>query len=282
VPVTHIGQQITFASEQDPDDPRPSPFWIRARKNDTIKKIAARHGHVDWAPQILKMNKGRDVRPHPPRKPGHKAPPIPKLRTITDKLRTHAAIKLPGVMKKGMYLNVHAGDKAPHIVAGYAKYDIVDVPGRVGMNRFDGYDPISMDVPVQFENYGEQIGKDIEDNIIALERMAGRGKYPGSHFGPPSVIRVSVTDNHGNVVPLIPPNYQWSKSNHTAPLWRITGIDWDDSPLRNDSGYRVRQAATITVTQYTPLVYTQHSVTARARSKKRPPHKKTTTSSSHK
>jgi hypothetical protein len=275
MPVGRFGQQITFASEQDPDDPRPGPSWIRARKNDTIKKIASRMGHLEWAPEILKLNKGRDVRPHPHRKPGHKVPPVPKLRTIHDKLRAHARIKLPGVMKKGMFLNVTAGDKAPRIIAGYAKYDIVDVPGRVGLNRFDGYDPIAMEVPIQFENYGDQIGKTIEDNIITLERMAGRGKYPGSHEGPPSVIRVSVTDNQGNVLPLIPPNYQWSKHNHTAPLWRITAIDWDDSPLRNKDGYRVRQSATVTVTQYTPLVYTQRSASSRAKSKPKPKHKTT-------
>jgi len=269
MPVSAIGQQITFAVEYDADDPPPAVVWIRAKHGDTIAKIAGRRGHPEWKADILALNKGRDVLPHPKRQPGHKAPPIPRLRNVKQTLRTGASIRLPGQMKGGTYLNVTAGDNPPKITAGYAKYDTVDVPGRVGLSRFDGYDPIQMDIPIQFENYAAQVGATIEDNIVILERMAGRGKYPGSHVGPPAVIRVSVTDNHGNVVPLIPPNYQWSQKNQTAPLWRISAITWDDGALRNDAGFRIRQTATVTVTQYTPLNYVERSVTRRAATKRK-------------
>lgn len=263
-----MGQYISFAAELDPDANYSQYIWVRAQgKADTIRKIAARRGHPEWAQDILTLNKGRDVLPHPKRKPHTKTPPIPKLRAITQVLRPNVTIRLPGTMKQGEYLNVHAGDKPPHITAGYAKYEVVDVPGRVGLNKFDGYDPISIDIPIQFENYAAAEGGVIETNIQILERMAGRGDYPGAAYGPPAVIRVSATDTAGNIVPLLPPNYQWSPQNQSAPLFRISGIDWDDNPLRNATGYRIRQAATVTIAQYTPLVFITRSVTQRAKAK---------------
>ena len=299
MPVGWAGQMITFGSEVDPDENYSRYVYVRATKADnTIKKIAARRGHPEWAGEILKLNKGRDVLPHPKpqrrhtgthspgkgwvgvgggwwiKRPAH----VSRLRTVHDKLRVGASIKLPGTMKQGFFFNVHADDKPPRITSGYAKYSIENVPGRRGINKFDGYDPIVMEVPVQFENYshfrndsGQGIGHGIESDIQMLERMAGRGDYPGAAIGPPAVIRVSTTDSDGNMVPLIPPNYQWTPTHTNAPLWRITDISWDDTAVeRNTDGYRVRQKAVITLTQYTPLVFIQRSVTQRAKAKPKP------------
>lgn len=282
MPTGWAGQLITFASEIDPDEKYSQYVWVKTtRRTNTIRKIAAVRGHPEWAAEILKINKGRDVLPHPKRKPHHKRPPVPKLRSATQRLRVPVSIRLPGTMKQGFSFSVFADDKPPHITDGYAKYQVVDVPGRVGINQFQGYNPIVIDIPIQFENYGhslnaqgEGIGTEIENDIKILERMAGRGDYPGSHYGPPAVIRVSVTDAHGNIVPLLPPNYQWSTKNQTAPLFRVSSIAWDDSPERNSNGYRVRQKAVVTVTQYTPLVFVTRSSTARAKTKKKPALKK--------
>jgi hypothetical protein len=71
--------------------------------------------------------------------------------------------------------------------------------------------------------------------------------------GPPPVIRLSTTDNNGNVVPLIPLNYQWNISNASAPLWRIEDIAWDTGGWRNKLGNRIRQKAVVTMWQYTPI-----------------------------
>jgi hypothetical protein len=79
------------------------------------------------------------------------------------------------------------------------------------------------------------------------------------------VLRVSATDKHGNVVPLIPADYQWSEQHQNAPLFRISAIAWDASPLRNHRGHRIRQLATVTVTQYTPLHFIERSVSRRTR-----------------
>ena len=167
-------------------------------------------------------------------------------------------------MTKGEQLSVHAGDDPPVITAGYAKYDVVDVPGRTGINRFLGYDPIAMDIAVQFEAYASEAGEQIEQNIQILERMAGRGDYPGVAVGPPAVIRISVTDNRGHVVPLVPVDYQWNPNRHTkAPLWRISTIAWDGGALRGGQGNRIRQTGIVTVTEFTPINHVIRSVKER-------------------
>ena len=263
MPTNWAGQMITFASQLDPDASYTKYLFVKAQKGDTVAKIAARRGHPELRGEIVKLNKGRDVLPHPKRRPGHKAPPQPKLHTAKQTLRTGASIRLPGLLKPGEVLSVNAGDDPPIVTAGYAKYDIVNVPGRVGLNRFLGYDPIALDIPVQFENYAAGEGVTIENNIQILERMAGRGDYPGAAVGPPSVVRVSATDVHGNVVPLLPADYQWSSQHTDAPLFRISAIAWDAGAQRNPSGYRVRQTGTVTVTQYTPVMYVERSVARR-------------------
>ena len=265
MPSNWIGQQITFAAELDPDSTYNSKsFWIRAGNGDTVKKIAARYGHPELADDILARNKGRDVLAHPKRSPHHSVPPSPRLRSVMQRLANNATIQLPGVMQAGEVLNVTAGDSAPTVTAGYAKYDVVDRNGRVGLNRFLGYDPISLDIPVQFEDFANNRGGTIEVAIKTLERFAGRGDYPGASVGPPAVIRVSATDKHGNVVPLIPANYQWTEQHQSGPLFRIAGIAWDTSPLRNRRGLRIRQTATVTITQYTPVRFVERSVSKRA------------------
>ncbi|HEY2596037.1 MAG TPA: hypothetical protein VGK33_19265 [Chloroflexota bacterium] len=269
MPSNPVGQMITFAAEIDPDSTVTGNIMVKARKGDTLAKIASRRGHIEWTARILALNKGRDLLVHPRRLPHKPVPHIPKLRTANDTLRTGAVVRLPGIMKAGEFLSVNAGNEPPVIKAGYAKYDIVNVPGRIGINRFLGYDPIAMDIPVQFENYGAQLGASIESDIQALERMAGRGDYPGAAIGPPAVIRVSVTALNAKgvsvVVPLIPPDYQWSSQHKHAPLWRISASAWDAGALRNDNGYRIRQTATVTVTQYTPTQYVVRSAAQRAR-----------------
>jgi hypothetical protein len=273
MPTTNLGQLITFASVLDPDAHYAAFVWIRAKHGDTLARIARRRGHPEWAPQILKLNLGRDVLPHPKRRPHHPAPPIPKLRNIKQRLRTNARIKLPGTMGPGYECQVLAGDNPPTVTSGYAKFDTVDVSGRIGINRFLGYDPLELTVPIQFQGFvGDPKnrapgnlpdgGGSIDQRITILERMAGRGDFPGAGQGPPAVIKVTVTDNttKASLVPLIPLNLQ-------AMNWRITAIAWDANALRNDLGRRVVQTATITLTQYTPTQYVQRSLAQRTRSK---------------
>jgi hypothetical protein len=255
MPADSIGQEITFASQLDPDQRYTQYVYTRARVNDTIRKIASRLGQPEMVPTILALNADVRIRN------GH------KLRSATQELNHNQIIRLPGTLAQQDAFSVHCGDERPIIKDGYAVYDTVDRPGRVGLNRFKGYHPIEMDVSLQFEAFESNDGAGIEDKIARLERMAGRGDYGGAASGPPSVIRLSTTDNSGRVVPLIPPNYQWSPQNPTAPLYRISQITWGPGALSDRQGRRIRQSATITVKQYTPLTNIKRSASQRARSK---------------
>ena len=253
MPVSVIGQEITFASQRDPDQHYTNYVYVRALKGDTIAKIAARKGEPEMVKEILKLNRKLKL------KNKH------YLRSARQPLPTHALVRLPGTLAQADSFSVTCGNQRPKITKGYATYDVVDRPGRVGLSRFKGYDPVEMAIQVQFEGWRSDSGKQIEANIAKLERMAGRGHFRGAASGPPAVIRVSVTTNDGKVIPLIPPNYQWSPQNPTAPLYRISDISWDDNALGDDAGNRTRQGATITVTQYTPLNVIKRSSSQRAK-----------------
>lgn len=252
--VDRIGQKITFATQVDPDQKYTAYVYVRARKGDTIRKIAARRGHPEMVGEILALNRHVRLKNH------H------YLRSATQVLPTHVLIRLPGTLD-GDVFDVLCGDERPVIKAGYAKYDTVDRPGRVGLNRFLGYDPIEMDVSVQFEGWFSDAGAQIEGDIAKLERMAGRGDYAGAAQGPPAVVRISVTDNNSDIVPLVPLNYQWSPKNPTAPLYRISNIAWGSGALSDDQGRRVRQSAVVTVKQFTPITVIKRSAAQRARAR---------------
>lgn len=259
MPVTDLGQQITFAIEIDADTKYTSYIWAPLKHGDTVQKVAARRGHPEDARTIADLNKIRSVKTvllHKPRRRGDRT----KLR-------------VPGTLRQADVFHVLAGDEPPTPTAGYQKLEVVDRPGRVGLTRFTGYDPVSFDVPIRFENVRGQTGADIEDDIALLERMAGRGATAGAATGPAPILRLSVTSASGKVVPLIPANYQWSSQNPSAPLWRIANIQWDntvpDGVLRNKAGNRIRQKAIVTLQQYTHISFAPKSVSVRAKSKKR-------------
>lgn len=250
MPQNELGQLITFAVEISADETFSAYIWLRAKRGDTPRKIAARRGHPEEGKTIAKLN---------------------KLRSEWVKIKPGKRIRIPGTLKQGDSFNVLPQDMARPVVAdGYATYQTVNRPGRIGVNQFMGYNPLQLTVPIQFERANGHYGDDIETDIAKLERMAGRGSFKGAASGPPSVIRISVTDAYGKIVPLVAPNYQWSPQNPSAPLWRIggssgAGIDWDASPTSNGVGKRIRQLATVTLTQYTPIVLAERSATKRSK-----------------
>lgn len=240
-----LGQMLTFSVEISSDETFSAYIWLRAKKGDTPRKIAGKRGHPDQGVVIAQLN---------------------KIRSEWTKLKPGRRIRIPGNLKQGDSFDVLPQDMSrPQITAGYATYQNVARPGQLGINQFQGYDPFAMVAPVQFEATGAKTGDSVEADITTLERMAGRGNFKGAAFGPPAVVRISVTDAYGKIVPLVSPSYQWSPQNPSAPLWRISGIDWDANPLSNDAGKRIRQLATVTLTQYTPIVLAQRSATTRSK-----------------
>lgn len=238
MPSNSLGQMITFATEVDPDEQYTKFIWIRVtQKDDTIQHIAAVRGHRELAHEIAQLN---------------------GIRSVQQKLKKGRLLKIPGTLEKKLEFDVHAQDgKRPMIKDGYAKFDVFDRYGEKGITHFKGYNPLAMDVPILFEGWRiPGAGNVIMDHIRILERMAGRGPgFKGAASGPPAIIRVSVTDNNGNVVPLISNSWQWNPPDRpgTGTLWRINGIDWDEDALSSDAGHIVRQTATVHLWEFTPV-----------------------------
>jgi hypothetical protein len=200
----------------------------------TIKSIAARKGQPKAARDIADYN---------------------GIVSIVSKLKIGRVIKLPGwvISVNTFKLEILAGDSPPTITGGYAKWSTVDRPQRVGIAQFDGYDPITMDIPVRFlTTRRDQGGLEVEQGIAALEQMAGRGNFPGAAVGAPGTVKITCDDGNGRNVPLIPNIYQSDRDGSSSPLrWVVTGIAWDPNPRRNDQGNRIDQQATVSVQQYT-------------------------------
>jgi hypothetical protein len=250
MPVDGRGRQmITFGTESEEDRRYIRYVRIRARANDTPQRIANRLGHPEDGDTIRRLN---------------------NLRSRYTKIRKDREIRVPGKARPGGALSVMAADEPPKITAGYAKFSTVDRPHRTGITKFDGYDPIQMDVKVVFEAFTLQDGSGIEEDIEKLERMAGRGRYSGSGSGPPAVIHCSTTRGD-ELVPLVPITYQRDDFlNPSGPLWRIANIDWDDGALRDYLGNRIRQGATITLQQHVRLsTVTKGGAAARHKRKKK-------------
>jgi hypothetical protein len=229
MPVSELGQLITFAVEEDPDTRYKTWIWAPVNVGDTIQKIAARRGHPEDARAIADKN---------------------GIRSVRSKL-SRKTVKVPGSSRNALSFNVLPGEAAPVIVGGYAKFSTVDRPQRVGLTKFDGFDPITMDIAVRFESWQDRDGGvQLERDIELLEGMAGRGRGRDAVGAPPTV-RISTTGASGQIVPLVPANYQWTSRNQAAPVWYVANIDWDAEPLRSGGGRRLRQLATVSVQQAT-------------------------------
>ncbi len=246
-------QTITFSTERDEHQDFSHWIWLPTRPGDTIAAIAARLGHPEDARQIADDNQVRS--------------------TTTPLPGTVHRLKVPGELRSSLSFDVTAGDKAPHVEGGYANLSIMARPERVGLTVFDGYDPITMNVPIRFEAYTHAEAETNERKMDLLEKMGGRGV--GVIEGPPPIIRLSTTNAAGSVIPLIPRNMQWSLQNKSGPLWRIADIAWDDNPNRLANGNRRRQLATVLVQQHTRLTLATRSATQRSKTRpKVKPHAK--------
>ena len=255
-----LGQRITFTASFDPDSPQTHSTVFKTTKGlNTVQKVASAKGRADAAQAIAKAS---------------------GIRSVYTKLKPGTSLKIPvASVPADLSVSVYAQNgMRPVVTDGYAMFQVVTVPGGLGVSQFLGYDPIAMDIPVTFDAYREAKtpkqqqpnkhgqrqtvqganlpaapGATIESEIAVIERFAGRGAFKGAAKGPPAVLKVSVTNSQGVLVPLIGAGYQWSAQNPSAPLYRINGIQWDSSPLSDSFGQRIRQDAVITVWQYTPV-----------------------------
>lgn len=254
MPRNQYGQLISFGIEVDQDQRFKKWMWVDVKVGDTVQKIASRRAHPEDARKIGDENKIRNLR----RVLRHRPPNKNDVKKI----------KVPGELRSDSTFDVLAGDQPPRVLEGYAKFEVIDRALRVGILTFSGYDPMVLEVPIRYLAGPGGDGSDLEKDIQLLERMAGRGNFRGAATGPPPVIRLSTTGPKGGVVGLLPANYQWSRLNPDAPVWRVTGIDWDAEPRRFDNGNRKEQLATVTVMQHTPINLLQRSAAQRNKAKR--------------
>lgn len=173
------------------------------------------------------------------------------------------------------WFTVLAGDGGPTVTGGFAKWNVIDRPQRVGVTVLAGYDPISMTVPVLFDGvstYAPKDGSQIERDIEVLEWMGGRGllfaETPGvghAGLGDSPLVRVWTVDGQGANVPLVPFSYQSDNL-----FWVVSQIAYDGGALRNRDAQRIRQSATITLTEHVagPFSDAADSAAARQRARK--------------
>lgn len=156
---------------------------------------------------------------------------------------------------------VLAGPSRPNITAGWAKINVIDRAQRKGFTIPSGYDPISMDVTVQFEALTRQpsgqfaITSDVEGDIQKMEWMAGRGKLfvdvqqgrsvGTAATGNPPIVTVAAYTGGGAQSNLVPPNLQ-------GVSWLISNIAYDDSAYSDRNGNRLRAPVTISLTEFVP------------------------------
>jgi hypothetical protein len=122
---------------------------------------------------------------------------------------------------------------------GGSGWEVEDRPRRLGLTIWKKQDPYTMDVPIRFDGFGDD--ESVEDDVRTLNSMQ-RGTFrPNSSLmdDPPTV----------EIDGALPIN---------GAKWVITGIDWssDDAGViyRSVGGkvYRVRQDATVHLTQFSP------------------------------
>jgi hypothetical protein len=146
-------------------------------------------------------------------------------------------------------ITVLAGEGAPTVTGGFVKVQKVQRFQRVSLTIPEGYDPYVMTVPILFDAVALTKDRpDIEKQIVILEEMAGRPKG-GAFPGAPPQVEVFTADSTGKRTNLMPLKFQ----EDPELLWYITSITWDSNPLRNPEGDRIRQAATVELTEISQI-----------------------------
>jgi hypothetical protein len=183
-----------------------------------------------------------------------------------------------------------APDQGPLVTGGFPIINVVQRPQRISLTIPAGYDPVTLDIPVQFEAWSAGDNSQaqlIEEDISILEWMYGRGAFGGPGggphgVGPPPTVQIATLNSAGQTIPLLSSNYQFlaidgstvnagKLANGAAPNYEITSISWDPTPLRVPAGQtyggcRLRQLATISVQQIESDPYITTPGTAAAQS----------------
>lgn len=157
-----------------------------------------------------------------------------------------------------------AGDGAPTITDGFAQINVVARPRQKAYTQPAGYNPIVMTIPIRFEaaivpSSPSTNAVAVERDIQILEGMAGRGKFVSSNQsvhtaeGDPPIVQVYGVSakSPSNLIP----------KNLHGLSWVISGLEYDQNPVRNHTGNRRRQDVTVTLTEWVRPPATTSSTT---------------------
>jgi hypothetical protein len=130
------------------------------------------------------------------------------------------------------------GETSPTATKGvqsYGGWQTVKRKRRRSLTEWPGVEPLTQDVSIMIDKFAQ--GTSIEALITQLERMAGRTRPGAPDHEPPLV--------HFESMGVVPHDY------HREPQteWVIQNIEFGDAD-RNIDGNRIRQAVTITFTEY--------------------------------
>jgi hypothetical protein len=124
---------------------------------------------------------------------------------------------------------VRRGEGAPKITGGGARWKIVNRPKRTSITLYDGIDPYTMDVPVIFDGYIEELSVEFMIGILNQWRFSKQA------LAEPTKVRIT------GGVPV------------KGATWFISDITWGDNvyyTVNKGKGDRQRQDAVIHLTQY--------------------------------
>lgn len=146
-----------------------------------------------------------------------------------------------------------AGEGSPTLTGGWVKIAKVQRFQRVSVTVPEGYDPLVLTIPLLFDNTvkyasGIQTKVDVEAAIQSLEWMAGRPAHPNYELtGEPPYVEVFSANPRGEQTNLIPLPFQTVPG--VSQQWYVSQITFDTNALRNQKGDRVRQSATVELTE---------------------------------
>lgn len=141
------------------------------------------------------------------------------------------------------------------VTDGWPKYAHVTRHGRVALTVHEGYEPLTVTIPIMFDAVAVTKNRQhVESQIALLEWMAGRGpkreaELGGEIIGEPPLVQISCTDANGVPKNLIPKQFQ-GISGPNEQLWYIGTLTLDAASLRDAGGERLRQTGTVTLTEF--------------------------------
>jgi hypothetical protein len=159
------------------------------------------------------------------------------------------------VLEEEYALNAICGTEGVKITGGWGKWKIVGRPQRVGITVLEGYDPMTVTIPLIID----KAGASVESEIAILEWLGGRGRLfkhrPGyAGQGDTPLIELYSTNGSEQQTALVPRILQ--DEGKSEIRFVVSNIEYDIcgreyiQAIRNKQFERIRQAATVTLLQY--------------------------------